>query len=95
MWCYGQLYFKERNYEKALECFEKVHEKDKLLKDAGDSPLPLAPVANNTIRQEALSALLSLQVNKIQAQKVLNKILKEHPSINSVEEFVRLALKEL
>ncbi len=69
--------------------------KDKLLKDAGDTPLPLAPVANNTIRQEALSALLSLQVNKIQAQKVLNKILKEQPNVQSVEEMVRLALKEL
>jgi hypothetical protein len=34
-------------------------------------------------------------VNKIQAQKVLNKILKEQPSVNSVEEMVRLALKEL
>lgn len=69
--------------------------KDKLIKDAGDTALSLAPVVNNTIRQEALSALLSLQVNKIQAQKVLNKILKEQPTVKSIEEMVRLALKEL
>ncbi|MCR9288675.1 MAG: Holliday junction branch migration protein RuvA [Bacteroidetes bacterium] len=69
--------------------------KDKMIKESGDADFTIEPIANNTIRQEALSALLSLQVNKIQAQKVLNKILKEQPSVNSVEEMVRLALKEL
>lgn len=69
--------------------------KDKMIKESGDADFTITPTANNTIRQEALSALLSLQVNKIQAQKVLNKILKEQPSVNSVEDMVRLALKEL
>ena len=69
--------------------------KDKMIKESGDAEFTIAPAANNTIRQEALSALLSLQVNKIQAQKVLNKILKEQPTVKSVEEMVRLALKEL
>ena len=69
--------------------------KDKLLKDSGDVPLTITPAADNTMRQEALSALVSLQVNRTQAQKVLNKILKEHPTTSSVEELIKLAFREL
>lgn len=68
--------------------------KNKLMKSGGEMTIPLAP-ANNTMREEALSALLSLQVNKIQAQKALNKVLKANPSVGSVEDLIRLALKQL
>jgi Holliday junction DNA helicase RuvA len=68
--------------------------KSKLVKTGIEPTLPLAP-ADNTIRQEALSALLSLQVNKIQAQKALNKALQDNPAVKSVEDLVRLALKQL
>lgn len=69
--------------------------KDKLMKDGGgDLAIPMTP-ANNTIRQEALSALVSLQVNKVQAQKVLNKILREHPNIDKVEDLIKMAFKAL
>jgi len=68
--------------------------KSRLMKVGGEFPLSLTP-ANNTMRQEALSALLSLQVNKIQAQKALNKVLQEQPDIQNVEDLVRLALKQL
>ena len=68
--------------------------KNKLMKSGGEMTIPSSP-ANNTMRQEALSALLSLQVNKIQAQKALNKAVQAQPGIASVEELVRLALKQL
>ncbi len=68
--------------------------KDKLLKDGGAAPLVVG-AANNTFRDEALSALVSLRFNKVQAQKVLNKILKENPQIKSVEELIRLALRQM
>lgn len=68
--------------------------KSKLMKTSGEIQLPAAQ-ADNTIRQEALSALLSLQVNKIQAQKALNKVLQEQPGVKTVEDLVRLALKQL
>lgn len=68
--------------------------KNKLMKSGGEMTIPTSP-ANNTMRQEALSALLSLQINKIQAQKALNKVLKAQPDVNSVEDLVRLALKQL
>lgn len=69
--------------------------KDKMLKDSGDVPLTITPSVDNTLRQEALSALVSLQINRIQAQKVLNKILKEKPTVKSVEELIKLAFREL
>ena len=68
--------------------------KNKLMKSGGEMTIPATP-ANNTMRQEALSALMSLQVNKIQAQKALNRVLKENPSISNVEDLIRLALKQL
>ncbi|MCO6488584.1 MAG: Holliday junction branch migration protein RuvA [Phaeodactylibacter sp.] len=68
--------------------------KDKMLKDSGEE-LVLASPQDNTIREEALSALVALQFNRIQAQKALNKALKEKPGVASVEELIKLALKEL
>lgn len=69
--------------------------KDKLLKDAGGQAPALAPQMDNTMREEALSALVALQFNRIQAQKALNKVLKTQPSSVNVETLIKLALKEL
>jgi Holliday junction DNA helicase RuvA len=68
--------------------------KDKLLKDGGDTAISLIP-QDNTVREEALSALVALKFNRIQAQKALNKILKENPGIRSVEELIKKGLGEL
>ena len=68
--------------------------KSKLMKSGGEMTIPSSP-ANNTMREEALSALLSLQINKIQAQKALNKVLQENTSVGTVEDLIRLALKQL
>ncbi|MEM6319108.1 MAG: Holliday junction branch migration protein RuvA [Bacteroidota bacterium] len=67
--------------------------KDKLLKDGGDTPL-VAVGVDNTLRKEALSALVSLGFNKIQSQKVLSKILKEQPNVKTVEELIKLSLRQ-
>ncbi|MFK7771857.1 MAG: Holliday junction branch migration protein RuvA [Saprospiraceae bacterium] len=68
--------------------------KDKVIKESGDTPMSISPV-NNTIREEALSALVALQFPKIKVQKVLNKVLQQQPNISSVEEMIKLALKNL
>ncbi len=68
--------------------------KDKILKDSGDVPLSVNP-RDNTLRDEALSALVGLGFSKISVQKVLNKILKEQVGIGTVEELIKLALKQL
>jgi len=49
----------------------------------------------NTIKQEALSALVQLGFSRIAADKVLTRIIKESGSISTVEEMIRLALKYL
>lgn len=68
--------------------------RDKMLKESGDSVPTLLPV-NNTLRDEALSALVGLGFNKIQTQKTLNKVLKENPTIDKVEQLIKVALKQL
>jgi holliday junction DNA helicase RuvA len=68
--------------------------KDKMMKDSGGEAIALAP-QHNTIREEALSALVALQFNRIQAQKALNRILNDKPGVGSVEELIKLALKEM
>lgn len=68
--------------------------KDKLMKDGGVEKASLLP-QDNTIREEALSALLALKFNRIQAQKALNKVLRAHPDIRSVEELIKRGLGEL
>jgi Holliday junction DNA helicase RuvA len=68
--------------------------KDKMLKDSGDTPLTILP-QDNTMREEALSALVALGFARIQVQKALNKVLKENPTADSVEHLIKLALKQL
>ena len=68
--------------------------KDKIVKESGDVPITITP-ADNTMRDEALSALVALGFNRIQVQKLLNKVLREQPAVASVEELIKLALKQL
>ncbi|HMO38468.1 MAG TPA: Holliday junction branch migration protein RuvA [Saprospiraceae bacterium] len=68
--------------------------KDKLVKESGEEPLTILH-QDNTIREEALSALVALGFSRIEVQKTLNKILKEQPVNNSVESLIKLALKHL
>lgn len=68
--------------------------KDKMLKESSDLPITITP-ENNTIRNEALSALLALGFNRIQVQKALKKVMQNQPAIQNVETLIKLALKEL
>jgi Holliday junction DNA helicase RuvA len=68
--------------------------KDKLVKESGEAPLTFS-LGNNTIREEALSALVALGFQRIAVQKTLNAILKNQPTIDAVETLIKLALREL
>lgn len=68
--------------------------KDKMVKSSGEAPLSLLP-QDNTTREEALSALVALGFNRVQVQKALNAVLREHTSAISVEELIKLALRQL
>lgn len=71
--------------------------KDKLIKESGAEGISTSGISsvNNTLRQEALSALIALGYVKIQAQKALNKVLKSHPNVESVQKLIKLGLSEL
>ncbi|MDY0199733.1 MAG: Holliday junction branch migration protein RuvA [Bacteroidales bacterium] len=66
--------------------------KDKLGKSLGDQDI-FTPI-NNTLRQEALSALVMLGFTKSVAEKNIDQLLKKNPSY-SVESLIKDALKGL
>ncbi len=68
--------------------------KDKILKENNDMPISFTP-ADNTIRDEALSALVALGFNRSKVQRSLNNILKAQTDSMSVEELIKRALSVL
>lgn len=67
--------------------------KDKLGKAGTSAPVLLTQ--GNTIKEEALSALLTLGFNRNVAEKELNKVLAGGGEVQSVEVLLREALKNL
>ncbi len=67
--------------------------KDKMGKD--DGLHDFLGMAHNTAKEEALSALIMLGFNKIQAAKALDHISQVSPSGLTVEQFIKEALKIL
>ena len=68
--------------------------KDKIGKDNDADPSTIISRSpENTIRNEALSALITLGINKAIAQKSVDKILKSLDCQISLEELIKLALK--
>jgi Holliday junction DNA helicase RuvA len=68
--------------------------KDKLMKVQPGSAISAAIVGNNA-SQEALSALVMLGFNRLQAQQVLQKIAKQADGPVTVEGLIKEALKHL
>ena len=68
--------------------------KDKLAKGIPTSDL-LFDKIDNTIREEALSALLALGFTKKGAESKIDKVIKSNPEITSVEELVKTALSQM
>ncbi|KYG78762.1 Holliday junction branch migration protein RuvA [Roseivirga echinicomitans] len=68
--------------------------KDKVGKESTDmSGGNITSSSINTIRNEALAALVTLGINKVAAQKSIDKILKNSEGQISLEELIKLALK--
>ncbi len=66
---------------------------DKLKKE-GTGSLIAAPL-NNTVREEALSALLMLGFTRQPAEKAINQVMKNEGQDLTVEEMIKIALKNL
>ncbi|KYG81845.1 Holliday junction DNA helicase subunit RuvA [Roseivirga ehrenbergii] len=68
--------------------------KDKVGKESADmAGGNITSSSINTIRNEALAALVTLGINKVAAQKSIDKILKNSEGQISLEELIKLALK--
>ena len=68
--------------------------KDKIAKGVPNSDL-LFDKIDNTIREEALSALLALGFAKKGAESKIDKVVKSNPEMASVEELVKTALSQM
>ena len=68
--------------------------KDKVVKGADNSTLPLSGAAVNPQSEEALGALTMLGFPKAASQKAIGEVLKEIPNA-PVEEIIKKALKKL
>jgi len=71
-----------------LELKDKM-KKEGLLEKASEN----VSIPNNTLRNEALSALTTLGISKPAAEKSIDLILKEHGQQVKLEELIKLALK--
>jgi holliday junction DNA helicase RuvA len=68
--------------------------KDKLRKDLSeDSPVSIPGFQHNTLRAEALSALITLGITKSAAEKSVDTVLKKSGNTISLEDLVKQALK--
>ena len=68
--------------------------KDKLKKESWEESLPaISPGGHNTLRKEALSALLTLGLSKPIAEKSVDAALKKSGNTITLEELVKQALK--
>ncbi len=67
--------------------------KDKLRKSQGDESSTLTGMVNNTMRQEALTALMTLGIVRIAAEKSIDTVLRKSGNTISLEDLVKQALK--
>ncbi len=68
--------------------------KDKIIKEGiVVSDQTSSAISYNTVRSEALSALVTLGINKNVAEKTISKILKNSGNEVTLEELIKLALK--
>ncbi|MEP2668437.1 MAG: Holliday junction branch migration protein RuvA [Cyclobacteriaceae bacterium] len=67
--------------------------KDKLRKEPVGETGGIAGIRHNTMRNEALTALMTLGIGKAAAEKSIDTVLKKSGNTVSLEELVKLALK--
>ncbi len=67
--------------------------KDKLKKVQGDEASTLPGLVSNTMRQEALTALMTLGIARAAAEKSVDSVLKKSGNTISLEDLVKQALK--
>lgn len=69
--------------------------KDKVFKLQGSEDIAIVSGTDDTIKEEALSALVSLGFPKASIEKTITQTLKSNPEINQVEELIKSVLKQM
>ncbi len=67
--------------------------RDKVKKDSGEQAGGIPGFVGNTVRNEALSALITLGIAKPAAEKSIDSVLKKSGNTFSLEELIKQALK--
>ncbi len=69
--------------------------RSKLTNEPIERVLAAAGGGGNTLRAEALSALVSLGLDRAKAERSLQRVMSEHEDTPALEELIRLSLKNL
>jgi len=70
-----------------------VELRDKLAKQPAESNI--STLINNTLQRDALNALMALGINRQAADQAVQKIMRSDPTLNSIEDIIKRALKSL
>jgi len=68
--------------------------KDKIFKLHGDQPV-LSGADNNTLKDEAMSALIALGFPKNSIEKQINSVLSSNGDLTAVEDVIKMVLKQM
>jgi len=70
--------------------------KDKVSKlKISDSVSPSKQMSTSPVKEEALSALMALGINKTKAETILGRVMKANPGMDSVEDLIKHALRQM
>ncbi len=70
-----------------------VELRDKLAKHPFESNI--SPLKNNTLHQDALNALMALGIGRLAADQAITKAMQSDPTLNQIEDIIKLSLKRL
>ncbi|WP_212002345.1 Holliday junction branch migration protein RuvA [Chitinophaga sp. HK235] len=69
--------------------------KDKIKKQKDTGGLQLSAALNNTIHEDALNALVTLGIARNMADTAIQRVMKNEPTLQNLEELIKKALKSL
>lgn len=69
--------------------------KDKVIKETGSEQVVLMSPESNTIKNEALSAMIALGFPKVVVEKQIKVVMEKNPNIDAVEDLIKQVLKQM
>lgn len=69
--------------------------KDKVIKETGTDQVILLSSEGNTIKNEALSAMIALGFPKPVVEKQIKSVMEKNPNIEAVEDLIKQVLKQM